>query len=69
MDVPDFHETIEAFDDYNQSVINKEGLALAAQGCNVSTILTSLNNIGNVLTFHVGEIVIFHMKLFQLLMH
>jgi len=34
LDVPDFHETIEAFDDYNQSVINKEGLALAAQGCN-----------------------------------
>merc|ERR1719357_641291 len=33
LDVPDFHETIEAFDDYNQSVINKEGLALAAQGC------------------------------------
>eukprot|EP00092_Neocalanus_flemingeri_P036346 GFUD01039569.1.p1 GENE.GFUD01039569.1~~GFUD01039569.1.p1 ORF type:complete len:658 (+),score=187.25 GFUD01039569.1:206-2179(+) len=33
LDVPEFHETIEAFEDYNQSVINKEGLALASQGC------------------------------------
>ena len=36
LDVPEFHETIEAFEDYNQSVINKEGLALASQGCIVS---------------------------------
>merc|ERR1719369_2782003 len=33
LDIPEFHETIEAFEDYNQSVINKEGLALASQGC------------------------------------
>jgi len=33
LDVPEFHETIEAFEDYNFSVINKEGLALATQGC------------------------------------
>lgn len=33
LDVPEFHETIEAFDDYNQSVINKEGLTLASEGC------------------------------------
>jgi len=33
LDVPEFHETIEAFEDYNLSVINKEGLPLASQGC------------------------------------
>jgi len=33
LDVPEFHETIEAFEDYNQSVMNKEGLALASDGC------------------------------------
>ena len=38
LDVPEFHETIEAFEDYNQSVINKEGLALASQGCIVSIL-------------------------------
>ena len=43
LDVPEFHETIEAFEDYNQSVINKEGLALASQGCTVS-IASNMNN-------------------------
>jgi len=37
LDVPEFHETIEAFEDYNHSVINKEGLALASQGCSSLT--------------------------------
>ena len=36
LDVPDFHDTLEAFQDYNSSVINKEGLDLATAGCNVS---------------------------------
>jgi len=34
LDVPEFHETIEAFSDYNMSVANKEGLDLATDGCN-----------------------------------
>jgi len=34
LDVPDFHDTLEAFQDYNSSVINKEGLDLASTGCN-----------------------------------
>ena len=34
LDVPDFHETIEAFQDYNESVANKEGLQLATEGAN-----------------------------------
>jgi len=33
LDVPDFHDTLEAFQDYNSSVINKEGLDLATAGC------------------------------------
>ena len=36
LDVPEFHDTLEAFQDYNSSVINKEGLDLATAGCNVS---------------------------------
>ena len=36
LDVPDFHDTLEAFQDYNSSVINKEGLDLATAGCDVS---------------------------------
>ena len=43
LDVPEFHETIEAFEDYNQSVINKEGLALASQGCIVSILMDYIN--------------------------
>merc|ERR1719270_1419386 len=34
LDVPEFHDTLEAFQDYNSSVINKEGLDLATTGCN-----------------------------------
>merc|ERR1719481_1843057 len=34
LDVPEFHDTLEAFQDYNSSVINKEGLDLATSGCN-----------------------------------
>jgi len=34
LDVIEFHETIEAFSDYNMSVANKEGLDLATDGCN-----------------------------------
>ena len=37
LDVPDFHNSLEAFQDYNSSVINKEGLELATVGCQVST--------------------------------
>merc|ERR1719492_743564 len=33
LDVPDFHNSLEAFQDYNSSVINKEGLELATIGC------------------------------------
>merc|ERR1719348_2581750 len=33
LDVPEFHDTLEAFQDYNSSVINKEGLDLAISGC------------------------------------
>ena len=36
LDVPEFHDTLEAFQDYNSSVINKEGLELATIGCQVS---------------------------------
>jgi len=37
LDVPDFHDTLEAFQDYNSSVINKEGLDLATAGCDSLT--------------------------------
>jgi len=33
LDVPDFHNSLEAFQDYNSSVINKDGLELASLGC------------------------------------
>jgi len=33
LDTPEMQETIEAFQDYNTSVANKEGLQLASQGC------------------------------------
>jgi len=33
LDVPDFHNSLEAFQDYNSSVINKDGLELASVGC------------------------------------
>lgn len=33
LDVPDFHNSLEAFQDYNSSVINKDGLELATIGC------------------------------------
>jgi len=34
LDSQDFQETIEAFQDYNSSVTNKDGLQLATEGCN-----------------------------------
>ena len=39
LDVPEFHDTIEAFQDYNQTVIHKEGADLAIAGCDVSISL------------------------------
>jgi len=37
LDIPEFHETVEAFSDYNMSVTKKEGLELATDGCNSLT--------------------------------
>ena len=44
LDVPEFHDTVEAFQDYNCSVINKEGLDLATAGCDVSNTFTFNND-------------------------
>ena len=45
LDVPEFHDTLEAFQDYNSSVINKEGLDLATAGCNVSINYNIFDNV------------------------
>merc|ERR1712013_129978 len=34
LDEPELQETIEAFQDYNASIVNKEGLQLATEGAN-----------------------------------